>query len=684
MQGTSLFLCFVIFFEITALIAGERKTRRDCRDTFHSCVSWSKAGMCENNRFGFVMRGGCAKTCGFCKDSITKTNVEASAQNSKSSSITERDENESSKKLPTPVTPTSITTATTHTTGTTPTTLTTPTTQTTPTTRTTTNTPTTPTSGTTPTTHTTPTTPTTHSTPTTVTKHTTITTPTTITTRTTYTTPTTHTTATTYATRPTLSTPTTSPTRAFPSDLKDKTKSVKTKNDDKKAKKSKCKDLFSKCEEWKEKKNICKSPKFKPYMEFGCARSCSLCSAFDEDPNIASLQDNDSVNVEIGEKKSSLALGPKSRTKDIDSKLNDVVEIGIAREMIEANKKPGKKGHHLSSTLHGKNNKIPRSKIPLKKYILKQKENSSSINNAKRVEIEDGFKSDSNPFSNLKEVANGVDKVDLQTAVLGSEAEFKTNTFDALDRDLPDFGGLDNVGDVEKLLETPKPKKKMDYYVDHFSSDPYEAESEKEQWLQENRIRPKQYRREVKNTDGQGKVPLTYQHSSETFNTKSSIPQQRLQIKQNKKNIRKLNTKRVEIEDGFKAQSRLSSLDGVSREISKVESSSSGFSSKASDDVADEGFGSKAVEVDSLEKLPDFDGLNNRKDVQELFETPTNKNFDYYVEHFSNDPYLAESEREEWMKENDSRMKQYRRRLEDTKMTKPLKHKKSEIRKGVI
>lgn len=225
----------------------------------------------------------------------------------------------------------------------------------------------------------------------------------------------------------------------------------------------------------------------------------------DEDPNITSLQDDDAVKVEVGDKKSLLANAPKSRAKDIDSRLNDVVEIGIAREMMEANKKHVKKGHHRSKTLHGKNrSKTSRSKIPLKKIILKHKKAKSSKNAAKRVEIEDGFKSDTSPFSNLKEVENGVDKVDLQTAVLGSEAEFKTNMFDGLNRDLPDFGGLDNVGDVEKLLETPKPKKKMDYYVDHFSSDPYEAESEKEQWLQENSIRSKEYRREVKEKDDQG------------------------------------------------------------------------------------------------------------------------------------------------------------------------------------
>lgn len=131
--------------------------------------------------------------------------------------------------------------------------------------------------------------------------------------------------------------------------------------------------------------------------------------------------------------------------------------------------------------------------------------------------------------------------------------------------------------------------------------------------------------------------------------------------------MRKPNTKRVEIEDGFKSQSPFTNLNGVSHEISKVDSPISDLTSKSSDSVSDEGFAGKSLELDSLAKLPDFDGLNNRKDVQELFETPTSKKFDYYVEHFSTDPYLAESEKEEWMKENDSRMKQYRRRLEDTK-----------------
>lgn len=174
----------------------------------------------------------------------------------------------------------------------------------------------------------------------------------------------------------------------------------------------------------------------------------------------------------------------------------------------------------------------------------------------------------------------------------------------------------------------------------------------------------------------QGKAQSTSPHSSVTSNTKSNKPQQQLQRKQNEKNIRKSNTKRVEIEDGFKSQSPLiSNFDGASHEITKVDSTNSDFGPKASVALSDEGFGGKTAEVDNLAKLPDFVGLNNRKDVQELFETPTNKKFDYYVEHFSNDPYLAESEKEEWMKDSDARMKQYRRRLGGTKMTQNTSHK---------
>lgn len=174
----------------------------------------------------------------------------------------------------------------------------------------------------------------------------------------------------------------------------------------------------------------------------------------------------------------------------------------------------------------------------------------------------------------------------------------------------------------------------------------------------------------------QGKAQSTSPHSSVTSNTKSKKPQQQLQRKQNEKNIRKSNTKRVEIEDGFKSQSPLiSNFDGASHEITKVDSTNSDFGPKANVALSDEGFGGKTAEVDNLAKLPDFVGLNNRKDVQELFETPTNKKFDYYVEHFSNDPYLAESEKEEWMKDSDARMKQYRRRLGGTKMTQNTSHK---------
>ncbi|XP_032231676.2 uncharacterized protein LOC5507228 isoform X3 [Nematostella vectensis] len=43
---------------------------KECRDTFHSCSNWSSAGMCHDAKFGFVMRGGCSKTCGFCKGEV--------------------------------------------------------------------------------------------------------------------------------------------------------------------------------------------------------------------------------------------------------------------------------------------------------------------------------------------------------------------------------------------------------------------------------------------------------------------------------------------------------------------------------------------------------------------------------------------------------------------------------------
>ena len=62
--------------------------------------------------------------------------------------------------------------------------------------------------------------------------------------------------------------------------------------------------------------------------------------------------------------------------------------------------------------------------------------------------------------------------------------------------------------------------------------------------------------------------------------------------------------------------------------------------------------------------MPEFDGASDFGSVQKLFETPhKSKKLDYYVEHFSKDPYVAYSEREEWMKENDLHLNKFRRRL---------------------
>jgi hypothetical protein len=230
-----------------------------------------------------------------------------------------------------------------------------------------------------------------------------------------------------------------------------------------------------------------------------------------------SPQKKDALGFENGVKKSMTVL-PEDESKDSDSKLKDVVEIGIAREMIEANKNPEGQSQSSRKTLK-KNVKSLRqaltakSKIKQRKNVVKKKGKMSLKRKTKRVEIETGHK-DQSPFSEIKEITNGVDNVDLQNTGLGPEAGdaisadsigLKADAFDGLEKDLPDFAGLDNVGDVQKILETPKHKtKKLDYFVEHFSNDPYVAESEREQWMKENDIRPKQYRRRLEKTK-QGK-----------------------------------------------------------------------------------------------------------------------------------------------------------------------------------
>lgn len=287
----------------------------------------------------------------------------------------------------------------------------------------------------------------------------------------------------------------------------------------------------------------------------------------------------------------SLLDWPRMDLEDAGKQLD--VELEISQEMVNAKKAKISKSHssHQSSK--------KRSNIPKRASKHHKKNNKRLQKRAKirRVEIETGYKHP-REFTSIGTTGADTSSID---------------GFDGLSK-VPDFDGVNQVNDVQNLLETPKSSKKLDYYVEHFSKDPYLAYSEQQEWMNDNEGHMKNYRRRLGKPHKLKRSRTANRHTRDIAQPLSH----------------KSTSKKVVIENGYQNEYSDPKELPVANFIPDADLP-----------------GLKANEMEDIRKLPYFGGVNNEKTI---LKDNDGKKLDIVVEHFSKDPFLAESEREEWMK----------------------------------
>ncbi|XP_001627878.3 uncharacterized protein LOC5507228 isoform X2 [Nematostella vectensis] len=227
-------------------------------------------------------------------------------------------------------------------------------------------------------------------------------------------------------------------------------------------KKDGCVDVFPKCAEWKKNSNMCSNPKLAPFLRFGCANSCAFCSKG------SSITTPSPPTVPIPSGKSGEAA-----FIDHDS----AVEMGIAKE-IGQNDKKSKLSNHASEKTAKSSKQI---------YVLKREDKEPD---SKRVEIETGDDTGADPVSSLSRLGD-----DLPKILKGSPDSVNLAAFD----DLPEAFRGSKLEDKVAGFVGKAGKKKFDYFTEHYSKDPYIAEYQREEWMRNNGVMGKPYRRWLKN-----------------------------------------------------------------------------------------------------------------------------------------------------------------------------------------